>query len=395
MLYVLRRSAYYSVAGVEEGPVRDDSIERYRANLQAEVDSVALYRALAEAEPTTELADVYRRLATVEEQHAEFWRRRLAECGIPIPPPGPSWRTRVLIWLARRFGAGVVLPIIATQERLDEGKYDQQPEAVEAGLPPVEHSHARVLQLISRERPAGLSGGALARLEGRHRATGGNALRAAVLGANDGLVSNVSLVMGVAGADLAPRTILVTGLAGLLAGSLSMALGEWLSVQSARELYAHQILIEREELLAFPEEEQEELELIYRAKGVPPDQARALAERLIQEPGSALETLVREELAIDPEELGGSAWEAATMSFLLFATGAIVPVIPYFFTGGLLAAGVSLGLSALALFAIGAGITVITGKGVLRSGLRQVLIGAAAAAITFGVGRLVGVALAG
>lgn len=375
--------------------VGDQAIERYRANLQAEVDSAALYRALAEVEPAAELAEVYRRLSTVEEQHAEFWRRRLAECGTPIPPPRPGWRTRVLIWLARRFGPGVVLPVVAGRERLDEGSYDRQPEAVEAGLPQIEHSHARILQLISRERPAGLSGGALAQLEGRHRATGGNALRAAVLGANDGLVSNVSLVMGVAGADLAPRTILVTGLAGLLAGSLSMALGEWLSVQSARELYAHQIQIEREELLAFPEEERQELELIYRAKGIPPDQARALADRLIQEPGPALETLVREELAIDPEELGGSAWEAAAMSFLLFAAGAIIPVIPYFFTGGLLAASISLGLSALALFVIGAGITIITGRSALRSGLRQVLIGAAAAAITFGVGRLVGVALAG
>jgi VIT1/CCC1 family predicted Fe2+/Mn2+ transporter len=148
-----------------------------------------------------------------------------------------------------------VIPVIATRERIDEGKYDQQLEAIDAGLPPVEHSHARILQLISRERSSGLNGGALARLEGRHRATGGNALRAAVLGANDGLVSNASLVMGIPEADLEPRTILVTGLASLLAGSLSMALGEWLSVQSARELYAHQIQIEREELVAFPAEE--------------------------------------------------------------------------------------------------------------------------------------------
>uniref|UniRef100_A0A831WYU5 Rubrerythrin family protein n=1 Tax=Thermorudis peleae TaxID=1382356 RepID=A0A831WYU5_9BACT len=373
----------------------DEAIERYRANLQAEVDSAALYRALAEVEPAAELAEVYRRLAAMEEQHADLWRRRLAERGEPVPAPRPGWRTRILIWLARRFGPGIVLPVVASRERLDESSYDQQPEATEAGLSATEHSHARILLLISRERPTGLSGGALARIEGRHRATGGNALRAAVLGANDGLVSNVSLVMGVAGADLAPRTILVTGLAGLLAGSLSMALGEWLSVQSARELYAHQIQIEREELLAFPEEERAELELIYRAKGLPAEQAQALADRLIQEPEAALETLVREELAIDPEELGGSAWEAAAMSFMLFAVGAIIPVIPYFFTGGLLAAGVSLGLSALALFVIGAGITLITGRSALRSGLRQVLIGAAAAAITFGVGRLVGVVLAG
>jgi len=216
-----------------------------------------------------------------------------------------------------------------------------------------------------------------------------------VLGANDGLASNLSLVMGVAGADLAPKAILLTGIAGLLAGSLSMAMGEWLSVQSARELFEHQIRIEREELIAFPEEEREELELIYRAKGVPADTAQELADRLIREGAAALETLVREELAIDPEELGGSAWEAAIASSLLFSIGAIVPVLPYIAWGGIPAAVASVVLSGLALFLLGAGITVITGRSALRSGLRQVLIGLAAAAITFGFGRLFGVALAG
>ena len=152
-------------------------------------------------------------------------------------------------------------------------------------------------------------------------AAAGNALRAAVLGANDGLVSNASLVMGVAGAELAGRSILITGLAGLLAGSLSMALGEWLSVQSARELFAHQIGIEREELLAAPEEEAEELALIYQAKGLPAEQARELGQRLVQDQQTALDTLAREELGIDPAELGGSAWVAAITSFLLFSAG--------------------------------------------------------------------------
>jgi VIT1/CCC1 family predicted Fe2+/Mn2+ transporter len=175
-----------------------------------------------------------------------------------------------------------------------------------------------------------MTGGTLAQLEGRHRAAGGNALRAAVLGANDGLVSNVSLVMGVAGADIGGRNILLTGLAGLLAGSLSMAMGEWLSVQSARELYAHQIDIERSELEAFPEEEVEELVLIYRAKGIADEQARELAHHLVNDQSIALDTLAREELSIDPAELGGSAWIAATTSFVLFAIGAIIPVFPYF-----------------------------------------------------------------
>ncbi|ACM06399.1 VIT1/CCC1 transporter family protein [Thermomicrobium roseum] len=372
-----------------------DAIARYRKNLQDEIDSAALYRGLAEAERSPELREVFLRLAAMEEEHARFWEQKLRELGVPVPQLRPGWRTRVLIALARHLGAALVLPTVTAREWADQAKYDAQPEAAVTALPATEHQHARLLQLIGRERPSGLPGSSLAILEGRHRAVGGNALRAAVLGANDGLVSNLSLVMGVAGADLAPKAILLTGIAGLLAGSLSMAMGEWLSVQSARELFEHQIRIEREELIAFPEEEREELELIYRAKGVPADTAQELADRLIREGAPALETLVREELAIDPEELGGSAWEAAIASFLLFSIGAIVPVLPYIAWGGIPAAVASVVLSGLALFLLGAGITVITGRSALRSGLRQVLIGLAAAAITFGVGRLFGVALAG
>jgi hypothetical protein len=210
------------------------AIARYRRNFQDEVDSAALYLALAETETSPELREVFRRLAEMEQQHAEFWRQKLSEAGLAIPTARPSWRTRVLIWIARRFGPALVLPTVTAREWADQAKYDAQAEAANTGLPEAEHQHARILQLIGRERPSGLPGSALAVLEGRHRAIGGNALRAAVLGANDGLVSNLSLVMGVAGADLAPRTILLTGIAGLLAGSLSMAMGEWLSVQSAQ-----------------------------------------------------------------------------------------------------------------------------------------------------------------
>ena len=209
------------------------------------------------------------------------------------------------------------------------------------------------------------------------------------------MISNASLVLGVAGAELAGRSILITGLAGLLAGSLSMALGEWLSVQSARELFQRQIGLEREELLAAPEEEAEELAIIYQAKGLSPEQAREIGQRLVQDPQAALDTLAREELGIDPAELGGSAWVAAVTSFLLFSAGAIIPVFPYFLTDGLTAVVASVALSVTGLFAIGAAITVITGRNALVSGLRQVLFGVTAAAITFGVGRLFGVTLGG
>ncbi|HRC87593.1 MAG TPA: VIT1/CCC1 transporter family protein, partial [Thermoanaerobaculia bacterium] len=240
-----------------------------------------------------------------------------------------------------------------------------------------------------------LAGGVVAKLEGRHRAMGGNALRAAVLGANDGLVSNLSLVMGVAGAALDNHGILLTGLAGLLAGAISMALGEWLSVQSSRELYERQITIEKEELAADPEAEAQELALIYQSKGVPAAEAGALARRLIENRETALDTLAREELGIDPEELGGSAWEAALSSFVLFAVGAIVPVGPFFFATGQAAVALSLGLSGLGLFGIGAAITLMTGRGLWFSGLRQLGFGLAAAAVTYGIGWLMGVSLSG
>ncbi len=223
---------------------------------------------------------------------------------------------------------------------------------------------------MARPPQGGLSGGALAQLEGRHRSAGGNALRAAVLGANDGLVSNLSLVMGVAGAEFSGRTILVTGLAGLIAGACSMAMGEWLSVNSSREFYQDQIAGEAAELDEFPEEEQQELALIYQAKGLPEPQAKALAERLIGNRTTALDTLAREELGINPEELGGSAWAAGATSFLLFSGGAIIPVLPFFALDGLAAIGASLGLAAAAMFAIGAGTTLFTGRGVIFSGLQ-------------------------
>jgi vacuolar iron transporter family protein len=370
-------------------------IARYRTNLQGERDSAALYHALADAESNPQLKQVYDRLAAVEEAHAEFWKKRLSGLGVSAKRRGPGWRSRMLAWAARRFGPEMVLPLVNSLERADFDKYDAQPEAVSAGLPADERSHSRVIAAMARPLQGGLSGGALAQLEGRHRGAGGNAIRAAVLGANDGLVSNLSLVMGVAGADFSARTILVTGLAGLIAGACSMAMGEWLSVNSSREFYQQQIAGEASELEELPEEEKQELVLIYQAKGLPEPQAKALAERLIGNKATALDTLAREELGINPEELGGSAWVAAATSFLLFSGGAIVPVLPFFALGGLAAVGASLGLAAAAMFAIGAGTTLYTGRRVIFSGARQLAIGIAAAGVTYGIGKLIGVSLAG
>ena len=369
-------------------------VQRYTNNLQGEAEGAALYTALAEAERDPHLAEVYRRLAAVESAHAEFWRKQLARIGIETNPSHVGFRTRALIWLSRRFGPQFVLPTVSALERRDSGQYDIQPEAVAGGLPRAERSHRRIVQAIESAVPGGLSGTALARLEGRHRA-GGNALRAAVLGANDGLVSNLSLVMGVAGAAASNSTILLTGFAGLVAGACSMAMGEWLSVTSARELNQRQIDIEADELSRMPEEEKEELVLIYRSKGLEEREARALADRLIANKDTALDTLVREELGLDPEELGGSAWTAAFTSFALFAVGAIFPVAPFAVQSGLHAVFASLALSGLALILIGAGTSLFTGRSIVYSAFRQVLFGFAAAGVTYGLGALVGAAVLG
>ena len=371
----------------------DHDVQRLRDNLQGEIDGATLYETLAANETDPKLAEVYRRLAAVERAHAEFWRQNLDRKGVAGLRLKPSLRARSLSWLARRFGAAFVLPTIAAAEARDIKTYDGQPDAVAGGLPADERSHARVIAAAA-STGGGLAGGSIATLEGRHRgASGGNALRAAVLGTNDGLVSNLSLVMGVAGAAPAGHAILLTGIAGLVAGSCSMAMGEWLSVNSARELYQRQIDTEATELEQSPEEEQEELILIYQAKGVDEVQARALAEQLLGNKDTALDTLVREELGIDPGELGGSAWAAGAASFCLFAAGAVFPVAPFFVLNGQNALLASLVVSGVALAAIGAGTSLFTGRGVAFSATRQILIGYAAAAVTFGIGRLAGVAL--
>jgi vacuolar iron transporter family protein len=374
---------------------RPEDITRYRTNWQGEIDGAALYRTMAEVVTQPQLADIFQRLAAVEEHHAQFWEQQLRLAGQLVPSRRPGWRARTLSWLAKRFGAPLVLPTLATMEQVDRHMYDTQPEARQTTMPADERSHARLLSLMARTAPTGIEGRMLAQLEGRHRAVGGNALRAAVLGANDGLVSNLSLVMGVAGAQLSGQGVLITGLAGLLAGACSMAMGEWVSVQSARELSQRQLAIEADEIRAVPQEEQQELALIYEAKGLTAADARKVASEIMTDEAKALETLAHEELGIDPEELGGSPWEAAGTSFVLFAVGAILPVAPFTFLTGMDAVIASLGVSAAALFVIGAAITLFTGRNALYAGSRQLLFGLAAAGLTYGIGRVLGVALAG
>lgn len=219
----------------ESRPNRAADIKRYRENLRDEVDGAALYRLLADAEKDPHLKTVYERLAVSEDRHTALWERKLREAGAEVPRFKPSFRVKIIGWLARRFGTEAVSPIVTRMEMAATGMYDTQPEAVAEHLPADERSHARLFREISSGSRAGRVSVDIARVEGRHRAANGNALRAAVLGANDGLVSNLSLVMGVAGADPGRDLVVLSGVAGLLAGSLSMALGEWISVRSSTE----------------------------------------------------------------------------------------------------------------------------------------------------------------
>jgi VIT1/CCC1 family predicted Fe2+/Mn2+ transporter len=370
-----------------------DSSKQYLINRDDELNSALLYETLAGIEANPKMAELYQRLAETERSHAQAWEARLEQAGVPVPAFRPTRRTRLLIWLSRRMGPSVILPAMTVNEIRGRNSYADQAGGTEMAAQ--EGSHARLLTMVSQTTRGGLEGTALAQLEGRHRTAGGNALRAAVLGANDGLVSNFSLVMGVAGAALSNNAILLTGIAGLLAGAISMALGEWISVQSSRELYEKQIRTEQEEIIQSPKEESEELALIYQARGLDENSARQMANQIMSNPDTALQALVRDELGIDPQELGGSAWEAAITSFVLFAVGAIIPVIPYIFLSGIPAVLISAILSALGLFLIGAAITLFTGRSIWYSGTRQMLFGLTAAAVTYLIGRLIGVNLGG
>lgn len=376
-----------------ESEISKSDIERYLRNWQNEVDSAAQYRELERLEQDQNKSQIYSGLAAVEEKHASFWESQLTKAGVTFGPRTPSWRSRVLIILARYFGPNLVLPTIRDLEKADQNVYIGQRETRDTNMSREEHEHARVLEKIDQLAPKGIEGSFLGKIEGRHRSVGGNALRASILGVNDGLCSNLSLTMGVFGLSTNEHAVLLTGLAGLFAGACSMALGEWLSVTGSRELAEREIEIERDELKANPQSEQEELKLIYEGKGLTTKEAAELSKKMMSSPSRALDTLTREELGIDPEELGGNPNEAALFSFLLFSVGAIIPVFPLFFFSGNLGFILSLLFGSIALFGFGALTTLFTGKHALKSGLRQMLLGLLAAGLTFALGRILGVSL--
>jgi VIT1/CCC1 family predicted Fe2+/Mn2+ transporter len=329
--------------------------------------SAFLYRVCAEAEAGTNRADLFARLAGEAEAQAAIWRAQLTASGKRAPPPFvPDLRTRFVARLVRLFGPGRLRGILAAMK-------------------------VRGMAIYTKGEPGGhvvpVAGG----LERRHRGLGGGGnLRAAVFGVNDGLVSNASLIFGVAGANPDAAIVLLSGIAGLTAGAFAMAAGEFVSVRSQRELFEYQIGLERDELAEYPDAEAQELALIYRAKGLSEAEAKRLARKIVSDPERALDTLAREELGLNPEELG-SPWGAAVSSFLSFAVGAAIPLAPFVFGAGARALPISGLLTALALFAVGATLSLFTGRGALFSGARMLLLGAFAAAVTFGVGKLFGV----
>ena len=359
-------------------------------NIQTEIDAGYLYGKLAEHETDETIASVFSKMSEIEKGHAEAFAKKE---NIRIADLPPSWRAKTLNTIGKIFGYNYVLGALMDTEKSISNAMISQKNKKNEQLSGTETSHVKILRSIL-EKEKKVTGTHISKFESRHRSVGGNAIRAAVLGGNDGLISNFSLVMGIAGATTGQQGVLLAGIAGLLAGSLSMALGEWISVKSSQELYENQMQIEMAELETNPEGEMNELALIYMAKGIPEEQSYRMAEEIMQDKSHAYEVLVKEELGIDAEELKGSAVEAAVFSFILFAIGAVLPVLPFMFTTGMKAIMISVLLSATGLFMIGAAITLFTGRSVWFSGFRQVLFGLTAAAITFGIGKLIGVSVA-
>jgi VIT1/CCC1 family predicted Fe2+/Mn2+ transporter len=361
-------------------------------NLVDERDGAALYEGLASLEKDPARAGSFRELAEGERRHAAIWERRLQREGVALPADRPSSRVRALLWLARRLGTAAVLPMVVDAETQDADKYlamggDTDAEAIAAE----EHAHRAVLQGMGKGAPEEARA-LIAQRERWHRAGRAGSIRAAIFGMNDGLVSNFSLVVGVAGAGVPPGAILVTGLAGLLAGASSMAVGEYTSVASQRDILARQVELERREVAEAPEEEAAELALIFKQKGLSTEQASRTAAEILKNPEQAVDTLVREELGLDPEDLG-SPLGAALSSFATFAVGAAIPVLPFLFLQGTVAIALSAALAFSVLGGVGALVGFLSGTSPLRSGGRMVGLALAAAAVTYGVGRLLGVAV--
>jgi VIT1/CCC1 family predicted Fe2+/Mn2+ transporter len=334
---------------------------------QEEKQSAWLYRVVADCERGTPRQALFEELAQAAEAQANIWLLAITQSGSKAPAPyRPDLRTRIVAGLTRIFKPRVMRGVLAAMKVRGMVLYAQAPPH---GMP------------LKRDD-----------IGKRHQnGAAGNALRAGVFGVNDGLVSNAALIYGVAGAAQEPSVIVLTGVAGLLAGAFSMAAGEYVSVRAQREMFEYQIGLERDELDKYPDEEAAELALIYAAKGMDAAEARRLADTLMRDPERALDTLAREELGLNPDELG-SPWIAAVSSFAAFTAGAALPLLPFLVDDGQ-ALTSSIALTALGLFAVGASMSLFTGRHALLSGLRMLGIGGAAGLATWFIGAWLGVRL--
>ncbi|MFM8176900.1 MAG: VIT1/CCC1 transporter family protein [Candidatus Limnocylindrus sp.] len=370
------------------------------AGLALERDAIYLYDRLAAIEKDPQRRAAFESIAASERRHAAIWEAKLTSLGEQVPQAvRPSWRVRQIVLLARLFGTRAVSDAVKALEGFEEsvyGSHSEVPEVHEIAKDEAKHAEIwKGLDQSVRGKGSSAHRAAVTETQARepwHRSGGGGTLRAAIFGVSDGLVSNAALVLGIAGATSGGdgSFVVLAGVAGLLAGAFSMAAGEYVSMRSQTEVLERQIELERAELEAMPEEEEKEIAAIYRGRGFGEEEAAKIAKQLMADPKVALETLVREELGLDPEELG-SPWGASIGSFLAFALGAFVPLLPFLLLTGGTALAVSVGLTSLALFAVGASVSLLTGRSALYSGARQLLIGIAAAGITYLIGSLIGV----
>jgi VIT1/CCC1 family predicted Fe2+/Mn2+ transporter len=350
-----------------------------------ECDAAYLYRSLASNEADTTRRDLFLKLADVEDRHVARWADLFKNSGQAPPAFTPSAKSRLLAWVGRRFGTNAILPLIVAEEGREVQAYlalarressNRQTHEAAVEIATDSAGHARELAtLLGREDEPWHTGGA------------GGYLRSIVYGFNDGLTANFGLIAGVIGASVAPHIVIISGLAGAIADALSMGSSGYLAAKSEAEVQAHQIETERVEMRLMPDLEEEELALIYQARGLPPDRARETAKALMQDPARALDTMVREELNIHPAEMSPLYDGVITGSATL--VGAIIPIVPFFVLAHGAAIWASLTISMLAHFGIGAARSIFTGRSVWASGRDMFLVGFGVAAVGYAIGELI------
>ena len=350
---------------------------------RGEMDAAWLYRLLASYEHDPARQAIFERLATVEDAHVERWHGLFKAQGSDLPFHTPSLQTRALAWTARVFGSAAVLPIIVRQETREVGSYlrlarSSRQQSTQAAAMAIATESAEHAQNLSESM--GRQG------EPWHATVGSGYLRSVVYGFNDGLTANFGLVAGVIGASVAPRLVIVTGLAGVLADALSMGASGYLAAKSESEMAARQIAIEREEIRLMPDLEEQELAIILEAKGLAPVRARETAHAMMADPQRALETKVQEELGIQPPSVTPLVDGAVTGTATAF--GAIIPLIPFFVMDTGPAIWASLTVAMLAHFAVGAARSIFTGRGLWTSGRDMLLVGFGVAAAGYLIGGL-------